>query len=183
MSILEIWLLMFAVCRCPLTWLSTLRRWTAWALWGRRKNILCHRQKIFCAWDKIYCVLRLLDAIRTCGLSNSIRWVSTVSAGCLRASLLPLCTKLETPDCNDHYFTIMIDKPAMLHTLRLTSAWLILILSCRIIKDHKTTFHFCVLSPRAAHNPSIFTIKEKAPIRSFSWLQTLSSQDTFKTLC
>ena len=37
--------------------------------------------------------------------------------------------------------------------------------------------------PRAANNPSVFTIMEKAPPRAFSWLKTPTSAFKFKTLC
>ena len=36
---------------------------------------------------------------------------------------------------------------------------------------------------RAANDPSVFTITEKAPTRAFSWLKVPTSAFTFKTLC
>ena len=35
---------------------------------------------------------------------------------------------------------------------------------------------------RAANDPSVFTITEKAPARAFSWLKVPTSAFTFKTL-
>ena len=35
---------------------------------------------------------------------------------------------------------------------------------------------------RAANDPSVFTIREKAPTRAFSWLKAPTSTFTFKTL-
>ena len=40
----------------------------------------------------------------------------------------------------------------------------------------------CPVWTRAANDPSVFTMTEKAPIRASSWLKALTSAFTFKTL-
>ena len=44
-----------------------------------------------------------------------------------------------------------------------------------------STQHYCMLG-RAANDPSVSTITEKAPTRAFSWLKAPTSAFTFKTL-
>ena len=39
-----------------------------------------------------------------------------------------------------------------------------------------------VMGTRAANDPSVFTITEKAPTRAFSWFKAPTSAFTFKTL-
>ena len=39
------------------------------------------------------------------------------------------------------------------------------------------------LYTRAANDPSVFIIMEKAPTKAFSWLKVPTSTFTFKTLC
>ena len=39
-----------------------------------------------------------------------------------------------------------------------------------------------VMGTRAANDPSVFTITEKAPTRAFSWLKAPTSAFTFNTL-
>ena len=40
-----------------------------------------------------------------------------------------------------------------------------------------------VMQVRAANDPSVVTITEKAPTRAFSWLDAPTNTFTFKTLC